>query len=442
MQGDITSIYNKPVWTYRVLFRLLSPLVLGYTLWRTYKDGGARYLQERLGIYRSSETRRMQINPAPAEVWIHAASVGEVFTVLPLLKAMGSPILVTTTTPTGAEVLAQQQLPHVRHQYAPLDFSGACNRFFQHANISQGWVVETEIWPWLYASAHAHRVPMTIINARLSHKTSSQASGIMSSAFRRALQQVRILARSEDDAKRFAELGASEASITVVGNLKYADKTKPESCEPPQAPRLLEQPYLLAASTHEDEELQLAHAFHNQTDFIKSSAVLVLVPRHPERGAAIQKHLASHGISATLRSQNQTPDGGTGGSKADADNQIYIADTLGELQAWYTHTIASFVGGSLIKRGGHNMLEAARAGCPIITGPHTFNFTDVVQTLVAEDAIRVAEDANEVVEFFRHVLHEPESFIPMTQRATRLAERSQSVLQRYLNILKGNVSAV
>ena len=436
MQGNNTSAFSKPVWIYRVLFRLLSPLVLAYTLWRTYKDGGTRYLRERLGLYGSSSKLAVQDCQATANIWIHAASVGEVFTVLPLLKSLkatGKPILVTTMTPTGADVLAQQNLSHVQHRYLPVDFAGACKRFFQHANVCQGWVVETEIWPWLYARAHACGIPLTIINARLSDKTSAQSSGVMASAFRRALHGVRILARSEDDARRFAELGAAKALITVVGNLKYADADadakRERSGNRKKLPRLIARPYVLAASTHENEEEQLAVAWCRQTNHPKSTTLLVLVPRHPERGAAVQKQLASLGITAALRSQNEAPE---------TDTLVYIADTLGELQAWYVHAIAGFVGGSLIERGGHNMLEAARAGCPIITGPHTFNFTDIVQTLMADDAMHVAEDASEVVAFFYRVLHDPESFEAMTQRARHQAKNSQGVLQRYLEILNAD----
>jgi len=399
-------------------------LVLAYTCWRAYRDGGKRYLKERLGLYRSSDKKA--IKDPQARIWIHAASVGEVFTVLPLLKAIETPILLTTMTPTGAQVLAQQQLPHVQHQYLPLDFAGACHRFFQHTNICEGWVVETEIWPWLYASARMHGVPLSIINGRLSNKTSSHADGVMASAFRRALQDVRILARSEDDARRFLELGAAEESISTIGNLKYADEVGRNVAKSGQVPRLMTSPYVLAASTHDDEEIQLALAWSKQTDSASSTTVLVLVPRHPERGATIQKQLASHGINAVLRSQQPTPD---------LQTPVYIADTLGELQAWYTHAIACFVGGSLIERGGHNMLEAARAGCPIVTGPHTFNFTDIVKLLLAEDAIRVVTSADEVIGFFNQVLHDRDSFNLMTQRADRLAQQSQDVLQRYVEVL-------
>lgn len=346
---------------------------------------------------------------------------------LPLLKALKTPLLVTTTTPTGMTVLAQQALPHVQHKYLPVDLPGACRRFFNSATIQEGWLVETEIWPWLYATTKARQIPLTIINARLSDKTSSQANGLLSQTFKQALAGVRILARSKDDANRFVELGATPTSIRIVGNLKYANVGNDEQIN---NGRLLDRIYLLAASTHEDEELQLALEWSRQQQYAPNKAALVIVPRHPERGVAIQKQLARHDIPCALRSR---------GEALESQHTVYIADTLGELQAWYTYAVASFIGGSLIERGGHNMLEAARHSNPIVVGPHTFNFDDMVKTLSEHDALNIAMDVNEVVAFFLAVLDNQDAYAAMAARAKNQAKISEGVLDDYLDaLLPGN----
>ena len=409
-----------PLWLYRSLIRLLSPALLAYTLWRARKDGGKRYLTERFGFFKARDS------PASAaQKWIHAASVGEVLTVLPLLKTLREPLLVTTMSPTGASVLLQQNLAHVRHVYLPLDFPGACHRFFQHANLKSGWIVETEIWPWLYACARMHRVPLTIINARLSDKTMAHADGILAKIYRRALAEVRVLARSQEDARRFETLGSM--SVTTVGNLKYAGPSEGHTNEPEQA--LIGRHYVLAASTHDDEEWQLAKAWQRAFATQQAAPLLVIVPRHPERGNNIRKQLADLGMRCCLRSLQET---------ITSDTEIYVADTLGEMQAWYTHAIACFVGGSLIERGGHNILEPARLGCPVVVGRHTFNFNDIVEPMHECHAVHMADDAHGVVEFLKQAAAAPHDYTSMREKARSQASLYEGIADKYLQLLLSN----
>ena len=402
------------------MIRLLSPFLLGYTAWRAYKDGGKRYLTERLGVYSAynPETNKPQL-------WIHAASVGEVLTVLPLLRAIHEPLLITTMSPTGAAVLLQQSLSNVRHVYLPVDFPGACRRFFQYTEIKRGWIVETEVWPWLYAHARNENVALTIINGRLSNKTSKQSKGILAGTYRRALQGVRVLTRSQEDTKKFIALGAD--SVETVGNLKYAGSDLAGTDK--QAQTLSARPYVLAASTHEDEEYQLAKAWHKVLADEHPRPLLVIVPRHPERGNSICKQLTSLGIRCSMRSLHEI---------IPSDTQVYIGDTLGEMQAWYTHAIACFVGGSLIERGGHNVLEPARLGCPIVVGRHTFNFDDIVKPMQEQKALQVADDAQDVVEFLRGVAAQPHAYVPMSEKARNQATLSVGILGKYLQLLSAN----
>ncbi len=398
-----------------------------YTLLRARKDGGRSYLYERFGLYPQSHPNSISTDGV---IWIHAASVGEVFTVLPLIKAVNTKLLVTTTTPTGAKVLSDKRLAHVEHCYLPVDLPGACQRFFKHHAIREGWIVETEIWPWLYACANQNDAGLTIINGRLSPKTSSQANGLLATTFRRALQGVAVLARSEDDATRFVNLGASHSLVSVTGNLKYAHPDAGQSDEKPAV--LINRPYVLAASTHDDEEQQLAVAWSSRpTDSAQAveardDPLLVIVPRHAERGATIQKQLAGMGIQAALRSSNETVNSGC---------SIYIADTLGELQAWYSYALACFVGGSLIERGGHNILEPARLGCPVAVGPHTSNFADVIDTFSKNDALVILDDAAQVIEFMHNAITDQNTLQAMAQRARLHAQKSEAVLTVYLEAL-------
>lgn len=411
-----------PPWRYRLLLRALSPLLLGYTAWRAVKDGGWRYWWQRLGLYRGAAASPTLAKDEES-LWVHAASVGEVITILPLIKAWrarhpDAAILVTTGTPTGAAVLQQQAVSGLRHQYLPVDFPGASRRFVARLQARQGWIVETEIWPWLYAHCANQGIELTIVNGRLSQRTSRQSDSLMGSSYRRALSQVRVLARSQADAEKFITLGAAPARVQVTGNLKYADSGVTE-----KLPRPLQRDYVLAASTHDDEERQLAQAWLDAGD---AGKLLVIVPRHPERGSALQRELGNPDTHIPLRSATQPP--------LD-DDRIYLADTLGEMQAWYQHADASFVGGSLIERGGHNMLEPARHACPTVVGPHTGNFDDIMQMMLDGSAIHVADSAAEVVRFLIDASDPQSEYRAMGRRALALAEDSRSVLQRYLQAL-------
>lgn len=411
-----------PPWRYRILVRLLSPALFFYTAWRSWKDGGKKYFLQRLGIYSNDEAQAGGVDEKP--LWIHAASVGEVFTVLPLIKIVQTqrnhaPLLVTTGTPTGAAVLEQQALKGIRHQYLPIDFPGACQRFIKQASVKEAWIVETEIWPWLYACCKECSIEITLINGRLSEKTSSQSKGILASSYRSALQGVRVLARSTTDLQRFIELGAAANKVQLAGNLKYSATVSSHKQLP-----LLSKPYVLAASTHADEEIQLAQSWIS----LGVNHLLVIVPRHPERGPAIAKQLQQLGIQFAQRSLGQQPDN---------KDTIYLADSLGELQAWYQHAKAAFVGGSLITRGGHNMLEPARYACPTIVGPHTHNFDDIMPAILEQDAIAVGQDANAVAGFLQRAAADDIALSAMGERARKMAEDSDNVLQRYESLLLG-----
>jgi 3-deoxy-D-manno-octulosonic-acid transferase len=416
----------KPPWRYRLLVRLLSPVILGYTLWRALKDGGSRYWWQRLGYYPAADAEPADRREA---LWVHAASVGEVITVLPLIRAWqeesgGESVLVTTGTPTGAAVLARQDLPGLHHhQYLPIDFPGACRRFVDTLHTHNAWIVETEIWPWLYAHCERRGITLTIISGRLSARTMRQADGFMGSSYRRALTNVCVLARSEQDSDNFITLGAARQRVQVVGNLKHTGSTETQ-----RTTSLLPRRYVLAASTHEDEELQLARRWLQAAP---ADSLLVIVPRHPERAGSILREFAALGVRTARRSAREQPA---------AEDQLYLADTLGELHAWYQYADATFVGGSLIPRGGHNMLEPARYSCPTVVGPHTGNFDDIMQLLLAADAVHVADCADDAADFLIDAAGGSPGHREMGRRAQQVAQDRGDVLQGYLHRLRTSSS--
>jgi len=427
----------RPPRRYRWLVRLLTPLVLMHLLHRRRKDGDHRYLSERLG--RSGKRADVP------SLWFHAASVGETVTILPLLDALSSgwpetPLLVTTNTTTGARVLAEKAPAGVRHRYLPLDFPAATRRFLEQEKPIAGWIVETEIWPWLFARAQAAGVPLTIINARLSPRTRRQSNGWLSDTYRRALSGVDVLARSGDDADAFRQLGAEPDRIVVVGELKYARRSGgPGSPGSPGSsvrsgsssgsagdtqPSPVALPFVLAASTHANEEQQLARAWLECC----RQGLLVIVPRHPERGESLSADLDELAAPARIRRR-------ANGEQPVPTDRLYLADTLGELDAFYAHASGVFVGGSLIERGGHNVLEPARHGCALAVGRYTTNFREPIELLRAANAISECADATAVVHFLQRALQDDALLQAQGKRARSAAESVVGIVERYLDCL-------
>ncbi|BDG75271.1 3-deoxy-D-manno-octulosonic acid transferase [Roseomonas fluvialis] len=313
-------------------------------------------------------------------VWLHAASVGETMSVLPLIGALAARdpalhVLVTTGTVTSATLFAERLPPalaaRVAHRFVPLDVPRWVARFLDAWRPDTAVFVESELWPNLIAATHARRIPMALVNARMSVRAArrwARAPGLarqVLSAF------TLVLAQSEGDAARLRALGATGA--TSPGNLKFA--AAPLPAEPADLARLAalvgDRPAWVAASTHPGEEA-LVIAAHRRLVADHPDLLTIIVPRHPDRGAEVAA--LGGGIDLARRSLGQDPDAGT---------QVLVADTLGELGLWYRLARLAFVGGSLVAHGGQNPLEPARLGCPVLVGPHTWNFTDILDGMAA-----------------------------------------------------------
>lgn len=402
----------KPAAIYRLIARLISPLWLIYSVVRSIKDGGRSYFFQRFGFYPADDS--------VDRIWIHAASVGEVNTVLPLLQtlqasSLAQAILVTTNTPTGKQTLLNQLPDNCIHRYLPIDLPGACKRFLSSHRLSAAWIMETEVWPWLYSQCNSKNIPLTIINGRITEKTLRARNGIFAATYAKSLEGVTVMAKDDGEAERYRLLSNNGAKITTVGNLKFGARATATIGTP-----ILDTPYCVAASTHDDEETQLAKAWLQATP----NCTLVIVPRHPERGPAIQDRLSSL-CMVPLRSKTESP----------KDAPLYIADTLGELEHWFAHAQAVFMGGSLIERGGHNLLEPARFAKLVVTGPSVSNFKDETRLLEDADGLVRASSASEVVAILKRAVEEPAWAKKIGANAHQAVKKNSDITDAYLRLL-------
>lgn len=400
---------------YRLLLALLWPLLAGYTAWQALRAREPRYLRERLGYARPAGAR--------GGLWLHAASVGEVNAALPLIRRLQAQapelsILVSTVTTTGAGMVRQQLGDTVRHAYLPLDGQRPVNRFLRAHRPACAVIMETELWPQLFAACARRAVPLLIVNARLSERTLG-AGAWLRRLYAQALGGVSaILARSDEDAARYRRLGAPARRIRTLGNIKFAPGAGPAT------PLNLGRPYVLAASTHDDEERQLVRLWR---DIASGGRLLVIAPRHPQRLPAILKQLRPLGLRLAIRSRHEP---------VQADTAVYLADTFGELPGLIAGADLVFMGGSLVPRGGHNILEVGLAGKPVVFGPHMHNFAQEAETFLSNGAGVQVTDAAELRTAFDALLANPAHCAAMGAQGRRLMAAQAGVLQAYVEAVR------
>ena len=379
---------NRSLYTW--LLRLLTPAVLLHQAWRSWREPTyrARWL-ERWGY-----GARVAPSVDGPTWWLHAVSVGEVQAAVPLVRAvlqqLPAPRLVmTTTTSTGAARVAALFGKAVEHRFLPLDYPGAVARFLDQVQPVRAVVLETEIWPNLYAECLRRGIPLTLASARLSVRTISTYRRLRG-LFAPALSSggVTVLAQTVADAARYIELGALPAQCHAVGNLKF-------ELEVPATTRAMGRSWheqwagasarfiWVAGSTHEGEE-QVLLAAHALLRRAVPDALLVMVPRHPQRFAAAAANIQAAGLTFVARSE---------GEHVEARTAVLLGDTLGELLALYAAGDAAFVGGSLVSVGGHNLLEPAALGLPVLSGRQVFNAPEVAAALCANGALEWVADA-------------------------------------------------
>jgi len=412
---------------YAILTWLLLPVYALYwlvrgTLNRSYRDRvGQRF---GFGFPRLKE----------GSVWVHAVSVGEVQASTPLVRNFlerfpERDVLITTVTPTGAERARRLFGDAITHCYLPFETPFAVNRFYRAVKPAFALIMETEIWPNLYRGCGRRGIPLILVSARISPKSVDKYRRLLP-LFRETLSHgILIAAQSEADAERFLSLGASPDRTWVTGNIKF-DFEIPESL--PAEGRALRdalwpgRPAWIAASTHEGEESQVLDA-HERVLERHPEAILVLVPRHPPRFAGVAALLEKRGIAHVTRTSGETPGPGT---------RVFLLDTMGELPSFYAASDVAFVGGTLVPVGGHNLLEPAALGVPVVAGPHLFNTQEIADMFDSVGASTSVQDAKGLADAVAALLGDPERAAEQGARGRDIVERNRGTLDRLLVLLE------
>lgn len=377
----MTSRIAMPRLFYSLLLYLLVPLILLRLLYRALRAADyRRRVAERFGFFKPP-TRTNGL-------WVHAVSVGESIAAAPLIrhfleKHPELPVVVTCMTPTGSERIRELFGDRVFHVYAPYDLPDAVSRFLNRVQPRTAVIMETEIWPNMVCQTRARGIPVLLANARLSER-SARGYQRLSGLSRPVMQAMyRIVAQGQADALRFSALGVSADALRVSGSIKFDVSIAPALREQAAALRsaMGHRPTWIAASTHEGEDGMLLEA-HQQLLQTLPEALLILVPRHPERFDSVARQIEQMGLRYTRRSLDGT---------AAPDSQVLLGDTMGELLLLLGAANIAFIGGSLIPRGGHNSLEAAAWGLPVLTGPSDFNFAEISQLLQSAAAQQVVD---------------------------------------------------
>ena len=413
---------------YSVSIYLLSPFILLRLLYRALRAPAyARRWRERFGFVAQTNGGKT--------IWLHSVSVGETLAAVPLVKALQQRypdyrLTVTCMTPTGSERIQAAFGDSVDHYYAPYDMPDSVARFLNRVRPELLLIMETELWPNTIAACSSRSIPVILANGRLSAK-SAAAYGKIPRLVGSMLRSISaVVAQHDDDGNRFARLGLPPEALTISGNIKFDLHLDSEVRAKAQSLTTEwqgenQRPVLLAASTHAGEDELILQAYWQIKAALLVAPLLVLVPRHPERFNQVAQLCEQAGFVVARRS--------TGEPTAPAD--ILLGDTMGELMSFYGACDLAFVGGSLVPTGGHNMIEAAAWGVPVVTGPHLFNFAEASRLLIEGDAMIVCEDADSLAEQCIGLFANRQRCTQMGDAAHRIAEANRGALDRLLAVI-------
>jgi 3-deoxy-D-manno-octulosonic-acid transferase len=410
---------------YSCLFYLLIPFILVRLIWRAnnapaYRDRWG----ERFALY----NKKFSLNV----IWFHAVSVGEAEALFPLVRQIqqqfpDQKILITTTTPTGS-ARVKAAMPSVEHVYLPYDIPFAVNRFMRCFKPKLAVFMETEIWPNLFSVCGKNKIPLYIINARLSEKSASgyrKIPGLVTST----LAHVKLIAtQTREDAVRFISVGARPESVQTLGNLKFDIDVSDEIIR--QGLQLKAEFFggryvWIIASTHKDEEIIFLEIYIKLKQQIPE-LLLVIVPRHPERFDDVKRLSEQCRLAVVMR---------TSGQACRQSTDVYLVDTMGELKMLYTAADVAFVGGSMVPVGGHNLLEAAAVGTPVLFGPFMANFKEIAEGVLRQDAAIQCQNENEIISAIIALHENPAYSEALADKAKGFVRQNQGAITRIFDNL-------
>ncbi|MDX1403253.1 MAG: lipid IV(A) 3-deoxy-D-manno-octulosonic acid transferase [Woeseiaceae bacterium] len=371
-------------------------------------------------------------------IWIHAVSVGEVQASVPLVKALVEQfpdrrLLVTTVTPTGAERVRALFGESVEHCFIPFEIPFAVTRYFNAVRPEIALILETEIWPNLYYECGKRNIPLVLVSARISPNSVGTYRRFLP-LFRETLSYgIIIAAQSQTDAERFRSLGAAPERTKVTGNIKFDIELADELLGRGAAFRrdnFAQRRVWVAASTHDGEE-ELVIQAHKKIRATFPDALLILAPRHPERFAGVRSLLQRHSIRHVAR---------TDGVPCTADTEVYLGDTMGDVPLFYAAANVAFVGGSLVPIGGHNLLEPAALGKPVITGPYLFHTQEIAAMFADHRASIAVHDADELATAVTDLFADPQRATDIGSRGLTIVRQNKGALDRLLQLLSPHLT--
>ena len=411
---------------YQVLLYLIQPLIWLRLLLRSRKAPAYRKRWgERYGFCRGKV--------APHGILLHSVSVGETLAAVPLVRALRHhypdlPITVTTMTPTGSERVRSAFGDDVYHVYLPYDLPGSVNRFLTTVDPKLVIIMETELWPNLISQLYRRKIPLIIANARLSERSAAGYQKLGSFVKTMLRKITLIAAQNQEDGERFIALGLKRSHLHITGSLKFDISVTPELAAKAVALRrqwAAHRPVWIATSTHEGEEAIVLDT-HKKLLAQFPQLLLILVPRHPERFAKAEQLTQEAGFKYTLRSSDAIPD---------AQTQVVIGDTMGELMLLYCIADLAFVGCSLVERGGHNPLEAAAHAIPVLMGPYTFNFKNICAKLDQAEGLITVTDSDSMATAIASLLNDEDYRRYYGHHAVEVLHENQGALLRLLTLL-------
>lgn len=420
---------------YNLLLLLLTPLLPLRLLWRSIKAPAYRHrIGERFGLVPS--------NIVTGSTWVHAVSVGETVASEPLIKALlakypDRKVLITTMTPTGSAQVARSFSAdlgvRVQHCYAPYDIAWCIKAFLQKTQPSLTIIMETELWPNTLHYCRQRQIPTLLANARLS-ASSAKGYAKLPGLVGPMLKNLDVIAvQHKDDGQRFVELGFPQKNLHVSGSVKFDYEI--DAVLRDKAARLSnewacsERPVWIAASTHRGED-EIVIAAHKQILKSKPDALLLLVPRHPERFDEVYKLALSHGLAVSRRSQHDSNQ-----ASSLHDSQLMLGDTMGELVAFFGISQQAFVGGSLVESGGHNPIEPAAWSRPVFMGPHVFNFSAISVMLVNAGGMRLIANAQMLAQMLLDNWDDKNLMTAQGAKALAVVQKNRGALDKHLALI-------